>query len=259
MLVLTCGDKALQVVQRVPRGFGFEAWRQLHEEFEPRPHSTMLAKSNFGQSIIGQSIGQSIWIWVCVMAPKGGAQTQKNWARRVGQRRVGARRVGAQNFALFFPSPAPIFALFCLSLGSILVVFWWCLEAPGPSNVHVWRAETCSLEGPGLHKHHQNSTRRHTVRDKKNEMVAGEGKRAKFWGVRRRGVRRKGSGAGWSKPTTTTTTTNHTNHNNNTRTAKQTTTHNQTQQHNKQEENTQHRTTLPPSPTPTTTQHNTRK
>ena len=37
VLVLTCGGKALQVVQRVPRGFGFEAWRQLCEEFEPRP------------------------------------------------------------------------------------------------------------------------------------------------------------------------------------------------------------------------------
>ena len=35
VLVLTCRGKALQVVQRVPRGFGFEAWRQLYEEFEP--------------------------------------------------------------------------------------------------------------------------------------------------------------------------------------------------------------------------------
>ena len=37
VLVLTCRGKALQVVQRVPRGFWFEAWRQLYEEFEPRP------------------------------------------------------------------------------------------------------------------------------------------------------------------------------------------------------------------------------
>ena len=37
VLVLTCRSKALQVVQRVPRGSGFEAWRQLCEEFEPRP------------------------------------------------------------------------------------------------------------------------------------------------------------------------------------------------------------------------------
>ena len=35
--VLTCKGKALQVVQRVPRGFGFEAWKQLYEELEPRP------------------------------------------------------------------------------------------------------------------------------------------------------------------------------------------------------------------------------
>ena len=37
VLVLTCRGKALQVTQRVPRGFGFEAWTQLYEEFEPRP------------------------------------------------------------------------------------------------------------------------------------------------------------------------------------------------------------------------------
>ena len=37
VLVLTCSGNALQVVQRVSRGFGFEAWRQLYEEFEPRP------------------------------------------------------------------------------------------------------------------------------------------------------------------------------------------------------------------------------
>ena len=40
VLVLTCRGKALQVVQRVPRGFGFEAWRQVNEEFEPRPPAT---------------------------------------------------------------------------------------------------------------------------------------------------------------------------------------------------------------------------
>ena len=37
VLVLTCRGKVLQVVQQVPRGFGFEGWRQLHEEFEPHP------------------------------------------------------------------------------------------------------------------------------------------------------------------------------------------------------------------------------
>ena len=37
VLVLTCRRKALQVVQQVPKGLGFEAWRQLYKEFEPRP------------------------------------------------------------------------------------------------------------------------------------------------------------------------------------------------------------------------------
>ena len=37
VLVLTCRGKALQVVQEVPRGFGFEAWRELYKEFEPHP------------------------------------------------------------------------------------------------------------------------------------------------------------------------------------------------------------------------------
>ena len=31
VLVLTCRGKALQVVQQVPRGFRFKAWRQLFE------------------------------------------------------------------------------------------------------------------------------------------------------------------------------------------------------------------------------------
>ena len=37
MRVVTCRGKALQVVQRVPRGVGFESWKQVYEEFEPRP------------------------------------------------------------------------------------------------------------------------------------------------------------------------------------------------------------------------------
>ena len=35
VLAVTCRGKALQVVQQAPGGFGFEAWRQLYEEFEP--------------------------------------------------------------------------------------------------------------------------------------------------------------------------------------------------------------------------------
>ena len=36
VLALTCRGKSLQVVRRVPEGFGFEAWKQLCREFEPR-------------------------------------------------------------------------------------------------------------------------------------------------------------------------------------------------------------------------------
>ena len=36
VLALTFRGKALQVVRRVPEGFGFEAWKQLCREFEPR-------------------------------------------------------------------------------------------------------------------------------------------------------------------------------------------------------------------------------
>ena len=36
VLALTCRGKALQVVRRVPEGFGFEARKQLCREFEPR-------------------------------------------------------------------------------------------------------------------------------------------------------------------------------------------------------------------------------
>ena len=37
VLALTCRKRALQVVQQVPRGYGFEAWRQLCRKFEPHP------------------------------------------------------------------------------------------------------------------------------------------------------------------------------------------------------------------------------
>ena len=65
---------------------------------------------------------------------KGGA---RRWgAQKGGGPKGGDLKAGARSFALFFPSPAPIFALllslWCSSRG-ILVVF----EAPGPSNVHV--------------------------------------------------------------------------------------------------------------------------
>ena len=36
VLALTCRGQALQAVRRVPEGFGFEAWKQLCREIEPR-------------------------------------------------------------------------------------------------------------------------------------------------------------------------------------------------------------------------------
>ena len=95
--------------------------------------------------------------------------------------------MGAQNFALFLPSPAQNFVLSLSFSGSLLAEFWWCLEAPGPSNVHVWIAQACTFEGYGLHKNHQNSTRRHTVREIKSENGGGRGKKSEILGVRRRG------------------------------------------------------------------------
>ena len=54
-------------------------------------------------------------------------------------------------------------------------------EAPaasGPPGLHTTARElhTCTIEGPGASKHHQNSTRRHPERHKKSETVAGKGK-----------------------------------------------------------------------------------
>ena len=118
-------------------------------------------------------------------------------------------------FRSFFPSPAPSFALFV----SHCVFSWFFLvglscEAPA--------AQTCTIEGPGASKNHQNSTRRHTVRNKKSEIGGGRRKKTRNFGKSSgsgsagRGSGGGGSGARWSKPITTpptpttTTTTNNT-------------------------------------------------
>ena len=66
--------------------------------------------TNFGQSIFGQSnfgrSNQSNWIWCVSWSKRWGRNPEKSGPEGWG---VGPRRVGAQNFALFFPSPAPIF------------------------------------------------------------------------------------------------------------------------------------------------------
>ena len=50
------------------------------------------------------------------------------------------------------------------------------------------RAQTCIFEGPGLQKHHQNSTKGPTREGEKNENCGGRReKRAKFWGSSGRG------------------------------------------------------------------------
>ena len=130
-------------------------------------------------------------------APKGGAP--EGW----GPEGWDPEGWGAQNFALFFPFP-PTFRSHCVSLG----VFSWnfggvlkrCrVRAPaarsgGAAGVShdSPRAQTCTFDGPGLHKHHQNSTRRPPERHKKSTNGGREGrKRAKFWAVRRRTVQRR--------------------------------------------------------------------
>ena len=121
-----------------------------------------------------------------------------------------------------------VLGLSCASPGGPV---WWgrrgFTRQPESPNVHI--------QGFGLQKHHQNSKRRHPERHKKSETVAGKGrKRAKFWAVRRRGVRRRWGpaegGPGKSKPATTTTPTQQNN----------TTTQHNTKQQHKQHTTQQH-------------------
>ena len=70
-------------------------------------------------------------------------------------------------FRSFFPLP-PQFSFFLPSLGCLLVEFWWCLKAPGPSNARVWALGlSCeTLGAPPLHPlgpHHsgQHTSGRH--------------------------------------------------------------------------------------------------
>ena len=165
--------------------------------------SVSSAETVFGQSVLDHPqltiVGQwanPFWtnpFWanpfldlVCVMASKGGAQTQKNRAPEWW----GPEGWGARNFALFLPSPTPFSLFLSFSGGSsrgFLVVF----ERLGPSNVHVWSSRVV-LRSPGspeaagvshearepnpaLQKHHQNSTRR--PRERKNAISGGREKK----------------------------------------------------------------------------------
>ena len=70
------------------------------------------------------------------------------------------------------------------------------LAKPTSPGLHTTTQElqTCTFQGPGLQKHHKNSTKGPPREGEKNEnIVVGEGeKRAKFWAVRRRVVQRRG-------------------------------------------------------------------
>ena len=80
----------------------------------------------------------------------------------------------AQKFRFFFPLPPQNSFFSSLSGGGLLVEFW--CEAAGVSH-HSPRAQTCTIKGPGLHKNHQNSTRRYTVSDK--NRAKGDGKKTR--------------------------------------------------------------------------------
>ena len=158
---------------------------------------TYLAKPNFGQ--------YHIWPFyfleevVGCSSPKGwGAQTWK----KCGPRRVRAPKGGGPKFRAFFSLP-PEISFYLLSLGGLLVEFWWCLKRRG--------AQMCTFGVLAGVSHHSREPKRAHLRvsvftkttkiqredqperEERMKIVAGEGnKRAKFWAVRRRVVRRRG-------------------------------------------------------------------
>ena len=87
----------------------------------------------------------------------GGPNPEKVGPEMLG----GPKGLGPKFRAFFFPLPPPA----ARSGG-----------AAGVSDDNQ-RAQTCTFEGPGLRKHHQNSTRRHPEREEKNEFCGGRGKK----------------------------------------------------------------------------------
>ena len=139
------------------------------------------------------------------MAPKGGRDEPRNTRPQCAlPQRSGALRwgpnCGAQNLALFCPSPATTFILSSLSWGSARVSH----DSP--------RAQTWKIEGPGLQKHHHNSTRRPPREGIKKEKCGGRGQKKSdiFGGPAESGPVQGGPGEGpnQQQPTTTTTYTN---------------------------------------------------
>ena len=74
------------------------------------------------------------------------------WMLNFGTAKGRAPKGGGPKISRFFPLLPPQFSFFSPSLGGSFVEFWWCLKRRGP--------EMCTFQGPGLHKHHQNSTKR---------------------------------------------------------------------------------------------------
>ena len=115
--------------------------------------------------------------------------------------KVAPRRMGAQNFALFLPIPVTVSQLSVSLWVSFSWNFEWMCQAPepsecarlrsrvvvceprlpglvGPPGFHTDspRAQTCTLEGPGLQEHHPRSRREdQQEREKRIKIVAGEG------------------------------------------------------------------------------------
>ena len=87
---------------------------------------------------------------------------------------------GRAKISLFFSLSRPHFRSFSLS-GGLLVGFWAAWVSHDSR-----RTQTCTTEGPGFHKNHQNSTRRPPEREK---MRGGKGKKkAKFCAAPAEGV-----------------------------------------------------------------------
>ena len=106
-----------------------------------------------------------------VKASQSGAQTWKKWGPEgLEPRRVGGLKVGGgQNFELFFPLP-PQFSFF-LSVGPEMCTFGvlgLSCETPAVSRTFL---------GASLQKHHQNSTKRHRERHKKERNGVGRGEK----------------------------------------------------------------------------------
>ena len=144
-----------------------------------------------------------VW-WVC-SGPLRRTALRRTALRRTALRRTALRRT-AQNFALFFPSPAPVFIFFSLSCWSFSLNFGGVFEdrdpqmctfglsgcrvkprrphqtgppglahdSPRTPNVHIWT--------PWRFKHHQNCTKGAQERKKKENCCGRrEKKSAKFW------------------------------------------------------------------------------